>query len=198
MPKLLYHGELRAMGPVKVTVASEPVQSPKQAHKFTIALRIGDDLRHYSPENQACCDFWVGKNGQTFTVIAEGQRAEATITDVGRSVAKDKPVEKSFAQDPNRKTKPAEDLPPLEVKLEKAPAFGEQVTTAPTNSKPGMRITELRYDRVINTGNYCNEKIGVTLQIEEGTKAADVLAAARKFCDAHQAKEAPSVTGGRV
>lgn len=51
------------------------------------------------------------------------------------------------------------------------------------HSKAGMQCTQLYYERVVNTGNYCNEKIGITLAIEEGVKASDALALAKQFVD---------------
>ena len=44
-----------------------------------------------------------------------------------------------------------------------------------------MRITEIRYERTVNTGNYCSEKLGVTLDVPEGFKGTDAVAIAKKF-----------------
>lgn len=65
--------------------------------------------------------------------------------------------------------------------------------TAPNgNGQKTIRCTEIYYERTINTGQYENEKIGITLAVEEGTKAAEALAEARKFVNQHGAKSAVS------
>lgn len=56
--------------------------------------------------------------------------------------------------------------------------------------KPGIRCKEIFYERTINTGQYENEKIGITLEIEEGVKAVEALQHAREFVNKHAAKSA--------
>lgn len=52
-----------------------------------------------------------------------------------------------------------------------------------------MRITELRYERTVNTGNYCSEKMGVTIALEPGTKGDVAVEAAKKFLGKHLPEE---------
>lgn len=51
-----------------------------------------------------------------------------------------------------------------------------------------IRCTEVYYERTINLGQYENERIGITLAVEDGEKAADVLAKARQFVNTHAAR----------
>jgi hypothetical protein len=44
-----------------------------------------------------------------------------------------------------------------------------------------MKALTITYQRVFNLGNYESERIEITLQIEEGETAQQVLDAARKF-----------------
>lgn len=85
-PKLtLYHSELCGMGPVSVTCVAEPKASTKNKGTFYIELTVHGHKRYYNPENEGCKEFWRGRAGQTFTVVAEGRDGTATITDVGVS-----------------------------------------------------------------------------------------------------------------
>ena len=62
---------------------------------------------------------------------------------------------------------------------------GTQTTSVPVTSpktdKPKCRCVEIRYDRTVNIGDYCSEKIGITLAVEDGEKAAEVFALAKRF-----------------
>ncbi len=46
-----------------------------------------------------------------------------------------------------------------------------------------MKATRIYVERCFNLGNYENEKVGIELEVEEGEKAADVLAHAKRFLD---------------
>jgi len=48
-----------------------------------------------------------------------------------------------------------------------------------------MSITEVRYERLFNTGNYCNQKIGLTATVEDGEDAQAILDALRAFVAAN-------------
>lgn len=176
--KTLYHGELRKLSPVRVTVKSDVLESKYAGKPPYVVLAINGDERNYTTENQGCAAFFDGRKGETFTLIAEGQREEATITYVGESAA--------VPQGPIPLI-PATQLPHTASKPPGPPQSSPPSPKPPTKAK--MRLTEIRYDRTINTGNYCNEKIGVTLQVEDGAKADDVLFAARAWVDKHAPKE---------
>jgi hypothetical protein len=44
-----------------------------------------------------------------------------------------------------------------------------------------MSVTEVRYERLFNTGNYCNQKIGLTATVADGEDAQAILDALRAF-----------------
>lgn len=44
-----------------------------------------------------------------------------------------------------------------------------------------MKAVTITYHRTINLGNYENERIEITLQVEEGETAQQVLDAAKRF-----------------
>lgn len=47
-----------------------------------------------------------------------------------------------------------------------------------------MKALQITYERLFNLGNYSHEKISVTLEIEQGEKANDVLQKAKQFVEA--------------
>lgn len=57
------------------------------------------------------------------------------------------------------------------------------VTTTGTGA--GIRISELRYERTVNTGNYCSEKLGVTIELQPGVKGQTAFDAAKAFLESH-------------
>lgn len=83
--KTLYHGELVKMGPVSVTVKSGVLKSRYAGKANYVELLINGVIRNYNCENPACEAFWNGQVGQTFTIVAEGSREQATINYVGRA-----------------------------------------------------------------------------------------------------------------
>jgi len=93
MPKTLYHSALRALGPVRVTVKSDVLQSkfskPNAPKPDYVVLEIAGDEWNYSLENPGCGDVFDGKKGETFTVVADGggrgKEDTATVTYVGES-----------------------------------------------------------------------------------------------------------------
>lgn len=52
-------------------------------------------------------------------------------------------------------------------------------------SLPPAYVSEIRYERVVNTGNFCSEKLGVTLSIQPGLKAEAGYKSAKAFVDSH-------------
>lgn len=91
MVKQLFHKELRDLSPVSITVKAERQKStyskPNQPKPDYVTLMLNGEERYYTTENEACAVFFTGKRGQTFTVVAEGSREDATITCVGQSAA---------------------------------------------------------------------------------------------------------------
>ena len=104
--KGIYHSELRKAGPVRVTVEHEAQESTKKKGSWYVTLKIDGRTRYYSPENQACLDFFNGTKGKTFTLVADGggkgQEDTATIEYVGEGVseAQPRPTAKPAARPP--------------------------------------------------------------------------------------------------
>lgn len=64
----------------------------------------------------------------------------------------------------------------------------------PVAVPPGTTFTELRYERTVNTGNYCSEKMGVTVAIGDGATPEDALVAAQIFLERYMLKEVVPAT----
>ncbi len=95
MPKeqrpLMYHKELASLGPVRITVDGAP-RTPKGKDFELIDITVAQSGQPPMPvsyfiENPECKKVFVGHKGQTFTVVAEGFKAAATLTYVGESGA---------------------------------------------------------------------------------------------------------------
>lgn len=122
------------------------------------------------------------------TYEEEGQTKKQKFLAVGR--AADVLSEREYAARtgsalPAKAAKPPiAESAPVQSSAPAAPA------PAPAPGKPaGLRVTELRYERVVNTGNYCSERLGLTLALEPETKASDALAAAKTFVEKNLPKE---------
>lgn len=48
-----------------------------------------------------------------------------------------------------------------------------------------MKAQTVKYERLINKGNYSHEVIGITILVEDGERADDVIAKAKQFVDKH-------------
>lgn len=85
--KTLYHGELRTnseQGPINVKVLKGIQQSTKQKGKSYVDLEVDGQHRYYTPENDACLEFWRGvPEGTEMQILAHGGREEATLEMVG-------------------------------------------------------------------------------------------------------------------
>lgn len=68
----------------------------------------------------------------------------------------------------------------------------------PVNVVSKSRMVELRYERTVNTGNYCSEKLGVTICLDENTKGEFAYKAAKSFVDSHLPPEAIPPGGNKV
>lgn len=83
----LYHSALCKMGVVKVTVKTEKQKSQFPNSPDYVTLEIDGKPYYYKSENQGCADFFDGKRGQTFALLAEGGGKDspetATIQYVG-------------------------------------------------------------------------------------------------------------------
>lgn len=90
MAKTLYHGALRKLGAVKVTVKSDVLESKYPGKPPYVTLEIGGEDFNYNTENDNCAAFFEGTKGRTFTIVADGGGKDkgdtATITYVGEGV----------------------------------------------------------------------------------------------------------------
>ena len=179
--KTLYHSELVKNGPTRVTVKTDLLKS-KYNDKEYVALIIGNDERNYNPENQACAEFWRGQKGKTFTVVAEGREAEATLTYVGESGAAKPPTAAPPAQAAATAQQPARGAAPAGG----APAAGRGAA-APAGKK-GDKVDKL-IDGLAAAG-----KFGVALQLA----ARQCLAAAEGFCRDNGVALTPETRVGMV
>jgi hypothetical protein len=87
LKKVFYHSEAVGLGPFKVTVLSDILESKQKKGTYYVKLQVQGRERHLHPENEACLEFWRDQNGRTFTVVAEGSREEAQFVYVGEAVA---------------------------------------------------------------------------------------------------------------
>lgn len=72
---------------------------------------------------------------------------------------------------------PDDDQVPGAEVAPKAPPTAKPVThSAPL---PGVRCKSVEYSRTVNTGNYCNVKVGIVLELSDGAKFQDALNAAK-------------------
>lgn len=100
MAKTMYHGELRQLGPVQVTVKTPWTESTKKKGTYYTTLIVNGAERYYNPENQACLEFWAGKQGQTITIVADGSREEATIVQMQTGAQVSQPAAPAAAPHP--------------------------------------------------------------------------------------------------
>ncbi len=70
-------------------------------------------------------------------------------------------------------------------------------TVAPVQSNAAIRISELRYERTVNTGNYCSEKLGVTIELQPGTTGEEAYQQAKQFVESHLPPEFIPEKGAR-
>ena len=161
MSKAIYHSTLRSLQAVKVKVLSDVLKSkyskPNEPKPDYVLLEIGGEEKSYNVENAECAKFFQGRKGQVITIQADGTREEASTMLVGEHTA---------------------DLP-------QQPAARSNPPPAATAPEVGMRAGEVRYERTVGLPNYCSEKIGITVFLEPGAKAADALAYAKKFVEGH-------------
>lgn len=196
--KTLWHSEAVQLGQIEVTVKQESKKSKYEGKPDYVDLIIGGNPRTYQVENPSCGEFFRGRTGQTILIEFRDSREQASIHLMGPPRGQSQPSNVA------PKASPTTNQPPANTQQAAAPVN----QPPPNNPAPpvptqqhgkGMRAVEIRYDRTVNTGNYCNEKIGITIQLDPGVKAADALDAAKKFVNEHLAKEAPvHVKGGAI
>lgn len=119
----------------------------------------------------------MAKSGE---IVLDEQAAEPESTDVER----DEELAQQTAPQPKTDPTPTEMKPAGKVK--------------PVAVPPGTSFTELRYERTVNLGNYCSEKMGVTVAIGNGTPPEDALVAAQIFLEKYMMKEVVPVGAKKI
>ena len=77
--KNLFHSGLAKMGPVMVTVKTEPTASKFPGKPAYCYLQINGEEFGYSFDSAACEQFFTGQKGRSFMIQAEGRDADAKI-----------------------------------------------------------------------------------------------------------------------
>ena len=159
MAKTMFQSELSKLGPVKVTVKSDVLQSkystPQSPKPPYVVLELNGVERTLNIENDACGAVFDGRKNQTITICAEGSRDEATIVVVGEEL-------------PQQQPKPSPTSATHQPPAQHAPAAG-------------MRAKSVRYGYKEGLPNYSSEYIEIEVELEAGIKASDALEFARKF-----------------
>jgi hypothetical protein len=81
--KNLFHSGLAKMGPVMVTVKTEPTPSKFPGKPAYCYLQINGEEFGYSFDSPACQQFFTGQKGRSFMIQAEGRDADAKIVYLG-------------------------------------------------------------------------------------------------------------------
>ena len=152
-PPILFHSEFVNRGQVTVT--------------------IHDDSRLLRKNNKIMVDMLVddGRNREEMSYQCENQECERFFkgtkgkTLVVTAEGSRDSANFQFVRDVSAPARPSES------------ARQPEQTAAPT----GLRCSEIRYEFTVGLPNYCSEKIGLTVAVEPGAKAADALEFARRF-----------------
>ena len=186
-PPTIMHTELAGMGVVQVAVLERPVPTTKDPDRWLAKLRLfsqaGDRDVYYTCLTQQCADLLNSEDlavGSAFAMTAEGADETATLTYVGGPGDAVEPP----GGNQGASTQPLPGLP----QPGPAPAREEGEPPKPTNNK-GIQCVELRYDRTVNLGNYESVKLGITLSLVDGEKAADAFQMAKKFVEGRLPKQ---------
>ena len=81
--KNLFHSGLVKMGPVMVTVKTEPTASKFPGKPAYCYLQINGEEFGYSFDSPACEQFFTGQKGRSFMIEASGRDADAKIVYLG-------------------------------------------------------------------------------------------------------------------
>lgn len=160
--KTLWHSELKDMGPVMVTVKTEPQKSKFKDKPDYVILEIDGAERTYSCENPSCAEFFRGQKGNRFALVAEGGREDAKLTYVGETLQADDPGEAEYAPVPPKQPKAA---PPATPPAGRPPPRGNeppaQASAPPTRPPAGKAAAETP-DEAVKRVRKCANKIANT------------------------------------
>ena len=134
---LLFHKALSEMGPVRVTV-DDNARYLKAKDAYVVDLTIKGEPLSYWCESEQCLNFFEGKKGRTFTLIAEGSRDKATINYVGESgetAGQHKPPPQSSAGEASAPAR-TQQAPAEAARTQAAPAATIQARQEPQAPPP--------------------------------------------------------------
>ena len=194
--KTMYHSDMAKLGPVQVTVDSEPQvgrvggdpsAKPYEFVLLTLAVRgkPKEQVAH-TFENPACRDFFVGKAGKTFTLVAQGVKAEASFVYVGEpgtSLPDPKPKE----SDPDQAVALEAAAKETEIAISKPegpaapigkdPMVKDQAEAGIYRPLPAApaKCVQVRIDITIGLPGYSSIKVGLTMETgdEKSTAVLD-------------------------
>jgi len=147
MAKTLYHSAARQLGPVRVTVKSDVLQSkfskPNAPKPDYVVLEIDGVEWNYSLECPSCGDAFLNAKGETFSVIfdggGKGKEDTATVTYVGEPGVEAPPAAAKAA--PARPAPaPARPAPQPAAAAPARPAAPPPVARPPQSVHHGARV----------------------------------------------------------
>lgn len=200
MAKTLYHSALKQLGPVRVTVKSDVLQSkfskPNAPKPDYVILEIAGEEWNYSLENPTCGDVFEGQKGNTFTIVAEGggrgHEDSASVTYVGEAAAEGDDGDTGPAIPPPARPAPARrgptphntSVPAAHPARQNAPAAPVRPAAPPANAgHHGARVgacLNKAVDYMIAEGipwnanecyNRCSDMVRIAEAIENGHMA---------------------------
>ena len=157
-PPILFHSEFIKLGQVTVTIHDDS-RLLRKSGKIMVDMLV-DAGRDRREVSYQC------ENRQCETFFQGTKGKTITVKAIGsRDDARFEFVGEQRTERPAQRSEPAAQSAPV-----------------------GLRCTEVRYEQTVGLPNYCSEKIGLTVAVEPGTKAADALAYAKHFVEARLAK----------
>jgi hypothetical protein len=164
--KFIFHKDLAALGPVRITVDGKWRQIKSEKCKFgVIDITVKEELVSYWCENEACARFWSDDMIKTtFTIIAAGSRDDATIARMQHGSDIEQPParqEQPHHQDPP----PQFDRSPKQLQAAARPAPVQTSTAAVANAMKQLgragSLLELAADQTLRTVKSWTERHGL-------------------------------------
>jgi len=159
-PPILFHSEFITLGTVTVTVHDDS-RLLRKNNKIMVDMLV-DDGRERREVSYQC-------ENQECERFFKGTKGKTLVVE---AVGSRDSAAFQFVRDASAPARPSE------------PARHPEQTAA----QPGLRCIEVRYEQTVGLPNYCSEKIGLTVAVEPGAKAADALAFAKQFVEARLMK----------
>ena len=181
--EMVFHSALAKMGPVEVRVDSEPKYLEKKDN-WLVELTIDDEKICYWCENEDCAKAFKGEKGNTFMIVAEGRKEEATIIYVGKKGGGKGKESEPEDDDPEPEEKPKGKKPfgkqreEKEEEPERKPE-GKDYTNAVAHAKTVLarscNLMNLCLDAAVFIANTFEDKYAVKLSEEQFRAIASTL-----------------------